>query len=66
MKAIKKCGQDAIWTDAAGFKAKQDEFVTTTTNLILAADSAKTAADVEQAFGKMTESCGGCHKAYKK
>lgn len=59
-------GQDAIWTDAAGFKAKQDEFVTATTNLILAADSAKTAADVEQAFGKMTESCGGCHKAYKK
>lgn len=59
-------GQEAIWTDATGFKAKQDEFITTTTNLILASDSAKTAADVEQPFGKMVESCGSCHKTYQK
>lgn len=58
--------QEAVWTDAQGFSAKKDEFMTASANLVAQADTAKTASDVEQAFGKMAESCGSCHKAYKK
>lgn len=58
--------QDAVWTDAQGFSAKKDEFMTATANLVAQASSAKTASDVEQAFGKVAEGCGSCHKVYKK
>lgn len=57
--------QDAVWTDAQGFSAKKDEFMTASANLAAQAGSAKSASDVEQAFGKMAESCGSCHKVYK-
>lgn len=58
--------QDAVWTDAQGFTDKKDAFMTASANLAAQADTAKTAADVEQAFGVMAESCGSCHKVYKK
>lgn len=58
--------QDAVWSDAAGFKAKQDEFSNALANLVSVAGSAKSADDVKQAFGAMAENCGSCHKIYKK
>lgn len=57
--------QDTVWTDAAGFKAKADEFTAAATALSAAAATATSAADVEAAFGKLGESCGSCHKVYK-
>lgn len=57
--------QDAVWTDTQGFADKKDAFMTASANLAVQADTAKTAADVEQAFGAMAENCGSCHKAYK-
>lgn len=58
--------QDGVWTNAQGFTNAKDAFMTASANLAVQADTAKTAADVEQAFGAMAESCGSCHKVYKK
>ncbi|MDO4897567.1 MAG: cytochrome c [Moraxella sp.] len=58
--------KDEVWTNIQGFTDEKDKFMTASANLVAQADSAKTASDVEQAFGKMAESCGSCHKAYKK
>lgn len=58
--------QDTIWTDAAGYKTKQDEFSTAAQELVAASANAKSADDVHAAFGKMAEGCGSCHKVYKK
>lgn len=58
--------QDAVWSDAAGFKAKQDEFNAAAQNLVAVAANAKTADEVNAAFGAMAEGCGSCHKVYKK
>lgn len=58
--------QDAVWTDAAGYKAKQDEFNAAIQNLVNVASSASSADDVSAAFGQMAENCGSCHKVYKK
>ncbi len=58
--------QDAVWSDAAGFAAAKDKFSVAVINLAEAANNAKVAGDVEQAFGAVAESCGSCHKAYKK
>lgn len=64
-EADKGGSQDTVWTDAAGFKAKADEFNAAVDALATAAANAQTPADVEAAFGKMGETCGSCHKAYK-
>lgn len=58
--------QEAVWSDAAGFKAKQDEFGSALGNLVSISATAKSADDVKQAFGAMAENCGSCHKVYKK
>lgn len=58
--------QDAVWSDAAGFTQAKDKFSVAIINLAEAANTAKVAGDVEQAFGAMAENCGGCHKVYKK
>ena len=58
--------QDAVWSDATGFAAAKDKFSVAVINLAEAANNAKVAGDVEQAFGAVAESCGSCHKAYKK
>lgn len=58
--------QDIVWTDAQGFANAKDTFMTASANLAAQADTAKTATDVEQAFGAMAENCGSCHKVYKK
>ena len=57
--------QDAVWSDAAGFKTKQDAFDSAVSNLVTVAQNAKSADDVKQAFGAMAENCGSCHKVYK-
>lgn len=57
--------QDAVWSDAEGFKAQQQAFDTAVAELVTVAGTAKTADDVAGAFGKMAENCGACHKVYK-
>lgn len=58
--------QDAIWTDAAGFKAETEKFTAAANTLAAAAATATSAADVEALYGEMASSCGSCHKVYKK
>ena len=58
--------QDAVWSDAAGFQTKKDEFDAATQNLVAVAATAQSADDVHTAFGAMAENCGSCHKVYKK
>lgn len=57
--------KDTVWTDAAGFKAKADEFTAAAAALSAAAANATSAADVEQLYKQMASSCGSCHKEYK-
>lgn len=57
--------QDAVWADAAGFKAAADKFDTAVSALHTAAQTAKAASDIEAAFGQVGESCGSCHKVFK-
>ncbi len=58
--------QDAVWSDTAAFKAEQDKFNAAAQNLVAVATNAKSADDVNAAFGAMAEGCGSCHKVYKK
>lgn len=58
--------QDAIWTDAEGFRAETEKFNAAANALAAAAATATSAADVEAQYGEMASSCGSCHKAYKK
>ncbi|OOR87207.1 hypothetical protein B0181_10825 [Moraxella caviae] len=57
---------DNVWTDAAGFKAKADAFDAAANELVAAAANATQTSDIEAAYGKMGESCGACHKEFKK
>lgn len=57
--------QDAVWSDAAGFKAAADKFNAAAAALNTAAQSATQIGDLEAAMGQVGESCGGCHKVYK-
>lgn len=58
--------QDAIWADAAGFKAETEKFTAAANALAAAAATATSTADVEALYGEMASSCGSCHKIYKK
>lgn len=58
--------QDAVWTDAAAFKAEADKFSAAAADLVAAASTAQSAADVEAQFGAMAGTCGSCHKVFKK
>lgn len=58
--------QDAVWSDAAGFKAKADEFTAAANALNTAAANATQLSDVEAQMNALGESCGSCHKVYKK
>lgn len=57
--------QEVVWTDAAGFKAKADEFNKAVAELSIVASSATSADDINAAAGAVSESCGSCHKIYK-
>lgn len=57
--------QDAVWSDAEGFKAAADKFNAAAAALNTAAQSATQIGDLEAAMGQVGESCGGCHKVYK-
>jgi cytochrome c556 len=54
----------AIWSDAAGFQAKIDEYITETKKLL---DAAKTNDDAQMRaqFRKVSDSCRGCHDMFK-
>lgn len=54
------------WTDKAGFVSAQNTFSQALTQLDQAAQTANTISDVEPALGALYESCGGCHKVFKK
>lgn len=54
--------KDTIWTDKAGFLSAQEKFAAAVNELHTTAQSA---TDIEQALGRVGESCGGCHKAFK-
>ena len=56
---------DAVWTDAAGFKAEADKFQQAASDLNTAAQNASSAADVQDAFGNVGASCKSCHTTYK-
>ncbi|MFB6348899.1 c-type cytochrome [Moraxella marmotae] len=58
--------EDAIWTNAADFSAKTEEFNAAAAALATAAATATSVSDVEALYGKMASSCGSCHKVYKK
>lgn len=57
--------QDAVWSDAEGFKTATETFNTAVVALDTAAQTAQSSADIQEAFGKVGESCGSCHKVYK-
>ena len=65
-EANKGKSQDAIWTDAAGFKAAADKFNAAVANLNTVAQTAQSADDISAALGQVGESCGSCHKVFKK
>jgi cytochrome c556 len=54
----------AIWTDAAGFQTKIDEYIAGTKKLL---DAAKTndEAQMRAQFRKVSDSCRGCHDTFK-
>lgn len=56
---------DAVWTDAAGFKAEADKYQQATAELNTVAQNANSAADVEAAFKEVGASCKSCHTTYK-
>lgn len=58
--------QDAVWTDAAGFSAATESFNAAAVALNEAAQNATQISDIEAAYGKLAENCGGCHKVFKK
>ena len=64
-EANKGGSQDTVWTDAEDFKAQAEQFNVAASELSAAAASATSVEDVQAAFGKVGESCGSCHKAYK-
>lgn len=57
--------QDAVWADAAGFKAAADKFNAAAAALNTAAQTATQITDLEAAMGQVGESCGSCHKVFK-
>ena len=52
-----------IWTDMAGFEAKQQELATAATALAAVAGDGLDA--LKAAFGPVGQSCGGCHRTYR-
>lgn len=57
--------QDTVWSDAAGFKTATETFNAAVIALDTAAQTAQSSADIQEAFGKVGESCGSCHKVFK-
>lgn len=53
-----------IWSDAAGFKAANDRSAAAAAQLVAATNSGDAAA-VTTALGAVTQTCGGCHNAYR-
>lgn len=53
-----------IWSDAAGFKAANDKAVAASGQLVAATNGGDAAA-VTAALGAVTQTCAGCHGAYR-
>lgn len=64
-EANKGGSKDSVWADAAGFKNKAHEFNMAVAELSTVVATATSPNDVQDAFGKVAESCGTCHKNYK-
>ncbi|GAB1579624.1 c-type cytochrome [Bordetella petrii] len=54
-----------VWSDAAGFKQKQDRFKENMAKLSAAADSGDL-GQLRAAFGDVGASCKACHDSYRK
>ena len=54
----------AIWSDAAGFQAKLDEYSTESRKLVEAAKSGDD-TQMRTQFRKVSDSCRGCHDTFK-
>lgn len=57
---------EAIGADPEGFKKASDDFDALIAELQSKSQTASSIADVEPLIGKINESCGACHKAFKK
>ncbi|WP_459618149.1 c-type cytochrome [Bordetella sp. 2513F-2] len=57
--------REEIWSDAEGFRQKQEAFTANVAKLSEAADSGDLAR-VRAAFGEVGASCKACHDAYRK
>lgn len=55
----------AVWDDANTFQSEVDRYKKATNDLNNAAQGASTVADIQPAFGAVSESCKSCHKQFK-
>lgn len=55
----------AVWDNPEEFKAEIEKFKTATSELNAAAQSATSAEQVQDAFGKVGASCKSCHENFK-
>lgn len=58
--------QDTIWSDPTAFGEASANFDAAVTALNAAAQTATTPADIEAPLAQMYESCGSCHKQFKR
>lgn len=65
LPAAAQFAKPEIWSDAAGFKQKEQAFQDGVAKLSAAADSGDL-AKVRAAFGAVGASCKACHDAYRK
>jgi cytochrome c556 len=61
---LKTKAREGIWTNAADFKAKNDDLVKAAANLSAAAKSGDRKA-VLQAAGAVGKACGACHDSFR-
>lgn len=54
----------AIFSDRAGFEAKQADFIADL-EAVTAASAPKTVAELGASVGQVAQNCGVCHKAYR-
>lgn len=57
---------DALWADPTGFAEATAQFDAAVMALNAAAQTATSPQDIEKALGQVGESCGGCHKKYRR
>lgn len=58
--------KDTIWSNASDFKMQTEDFNNAAKALLTATEDATQLSDVEPQINILAESCGTCHKIYKK